>query len=1522
MSINPLFVSPEIPFLICKDCEYIVVGDHVNSHLQNQHAIQPKERRRIVKIVEGLEVTQTLSGLQLWKPPPWTADAITGLKAPRANCLRCNACGWAAARVSKMQEHCRREHSWENPRPRGGDTRQLAKTDFHPPWSTGANCQQLRPSGVGSTWFEVEHREAPLASGQNMQEGNDVYFTLSQRIKQRQSDQQILPLAFRVDIDPWLSRVGWASHLAGHSPSEWLVVSRPLQKDEGILQELDGGLVRVLDQARSITTESCIGWAALFELERKSAVGPKPPKPFDARMETDSWKRYKDAWRKVIWIIARFHLSHTDGYQPVTSILPPYTFTAQQALCWNAWFKGAKEAYEAGEDAAIGAESEVDRLVLPFLLSLLDQPLRTGSVHQNPLISSLAIMGIRRNATWMSALDYTPILSAIIKIARMLVALSAYEESSSSANHTAVAGEEPLSIWQLIQDRMLRFMVRVGTQPGSYPTPMDHILEIRSFGMRIRSTTPAEGVIHWDGNTLLCRHVRTTLAGVSEACHQILSEAEDLLLQITYTSSTAHLPEIPWDHIQDDHSNQQPGYNFLEEPRNEEWVQKGRDFLYSRIRSSDRLGRDWLDRRGVTREGISFRRGRARLFLAALTELRELLWAAMHLTSGQPARATEIMSVRVVNTLNGGTRNLLFSRGALMWVTLYHKGYRQANRTKVVHRFLPRPLAKLLIWYLWIILPFAQVITMVLEGDDEMQPNPLLWPDNLMLSMSVAVPSRQTCPDAASHPYKPWTTDRASRILSQISTRLLGTSITISSWRQIAIAFANRYLLGLQFGSPDQGGGSGDSDSSSDEDQGMDAAKAAVVKQSGHSVAIGTLIYARDISEGPFSSMARLDMFRQASTRWHMLLGFIDGEGPGLSRHLRAAKPETWSTERVQQREFRLRRIKSADWAAAVIRLLGPGSQLHTYQQDILRHIQDQFPRILCIAGTGTGKSMLFLLPAYLAPSGTTVVISPLVALQDDMIRRCDELGIHARLWRDTGSQPATIVFVSPESVGTVKFSEWINRRIGQQQLDRVVLDECHVVLDSTDTYRRKLKDIGPLIRSWGVPELYITASLSPDDEATFMSVMGMSKESFRVFRNPTCRANIRYRVRVYADTGKGMSSLIEQVEAELDDWDSKGSPGRVIIYAATIDVVRGISEALGCEVFFSSCGSHEEKRRRILAWSKATGPDEKTIVATSALGLGLDVADVSLVIHCWMPERIAAFVQESGRGGRGQAQADSVVLVREDKVGAEAYGRDGDKARLDQAGREYIRTKACRRAVLRAAMDKSPAGIACQRGEVACDNCERVSTEGEADTAEAGIGEAGYRLVSRAEQWARTKAERANFKDEQVFQRRKEEEAMTARAFESAIPLWEDFCFLCWTRGHGTAGCEAEGKSKERALLRGYMQEFRRNLFTKKRLAKFSCCYSCGLPQGICGKWSRSGKDKAGFYITGRCDKEDILEYVYGGLRLHYGERMDVIKQEAQEDGWEDIWGWLGQGRQWADIEANNVCWILFIIWQRCYIR
>lgn len=42
----------------------------------------------------------------------------------------------------------------------------------------------------------------------------------------------------------------------------------------------------------------------------------------------------------------------------------------------------------------------------------------------------------------------------------------------------------------------------------------------------------------------------------------------------------------------------------------------------------------------------------------------------------------------------------------------------------------------------------------------------------------------------------------------------------------------------------------------------------------------------------------------------------------------------------------------------------------------------------------GGGKSMLFIVPAFTAPGGTTIIVVPLVALQANIIQQCQELSI------------------------------------------------------------------------------------------------------------------------------------------------------------------------------------------------------------------------------------------------------------------------------------------------------------------------------------------------------------------------------------------------------------------------------------------------------------------------------------------------------------------------------------------------
>lgn len=88
-----------------------------------------------------------------------------------------------------------------------------------------------------------------------------------------------------------------------------------------------------------------------------------------------------------------------------------------------------------------------------------------------------------------------------------------------------------------------------------------------------------------------------------------------------------------------------------------------------------------------------------------------------------------------------------------------------------------------------------------------------------------------------------------------------------------------------------------------------------------------------------------------------------------------------------------------------------------------MRAIQRGESPMVVVMPTGRGKSMLFIVPAFTAPRGTTIIIVPLVALQANMIRQCQELSISCVPWESwRPPNAASIMLVTPESVVSPDF--------------------------------------------------------------------------------------------------------------------------------------------------------------------------------------------------------------------------------------------------------------------------------------------------------------------------------------------------------------------------------------------------------------------------------------------------------------------------------------------------------------------
>jgi superfamily II DNA helicase RecQ len=105
-------------------------------------------------------------------------------------------------------------------------------------------------------------------------------------------------------------------------------------------------------------------------------------------------------------------------------------------------------------------------------------------------------------------------------------------------------------------------------------------------------------------------------------------------------------------------------------------------------------------------------------------------------------------------------------------------------------------------------------------------------------------------------------------------------------------------------------------------------------------------------------------------------------------------------------------------------------------------------------------------------------------------------------------------------------------------------------------------------------------------------------------------------------------------------NWLYSNSQGRVIVYANTIDRVERLGGLLECSIFHSKVDTAAGKTRRLRLWID----QGHLIVATNALGLGVDVPDVRLVVHAGMPNRLRDYMQESGRAGRDGIRSQTWV--------------------------------------------------------------------------------------------------------------------------------------------------------------------------------------------------------------------------------------------------------------------------------------
>ena len=338
--------------------------------------------------------------------------------------------------------------------------------------------------------------------------------------------------------------------------------------------------------------------------------------------------------------------------------------------------------------------------------------------------------------------------------------------------------------------------------------------------------------------------------------------------------------------------------------------------------------------------------------------------------------------------------------------------------------------------------------------------------------------------------------------------------------------------------------------------------------------------------------------------------------------------------------------------------------------------------RMLLVAPTGGGKSLIYQLPATLLP-GTTLVISPLVSLMHDQVGALRSRGIAATFlaatlgagemrqrMADMRRGAFELVYAAPERLGFAGFRSLLC----ELDCPLIAVDEAHCISEWGHDFRPDYLQLGDLLAELpAAPRvLACTATATPVVRDEILERLGLEADTPQIVRG-FARPNLSLRVSEVS----GRREREVRVDAALAE--ALGSPGAgrgcSILYAPTR---RGAEEeatrlATGGWHAAAYHAGMDGARRDAVQRAFSQGETE-VVVATNAFGMGIDRPDVRAVIHLAPPGSIEAYYQEVGRAGRDGGECQGLLLVSPGDMALRRrlIERGGDGQALDRAVVEH----------------------------------------------------------------------------------------------------------------------------------------------------------------------------------------------------------------------------------------------------------
>jgi len=326
-----------------------------------------------------------------------------------------------------------------------------------------------------------------------------------------------------------------------------------------------------------------------------------------------------------------------------------------------------------------------------------------------------------------------------------------------------------------------------------------------------------------------------------------------------------------------------------------------------------------------------------------------------------------------------------------------------------------------------------------------------------------------------------------------------------------------------------------------------------------------------------------------------------------------------------------------------------PDAHFREGQEEAVRSIVEQPGRYLVVQKTGWGKSFVYFIATRLlreAGQGPVLLVSPLLALMRNQIAAAERMGVRAKTINSdnpdswSGIEAAVqhddidILLISPERLANERFRSEVLAHIAAK-ISLLVVDEAHCISDWGHDFRPHYRLLQHTIEALPT-NMRLLATTATANNRVIQDLQNVLGPNLNVSRGELNRPSLKLQTLRLASQAERLAWLAKQIPA---------MPGSGIVYTLTV------RDAVQVAEWLTLCGVHA------VAYTGDSGRDRpeleqalldnrvKTLVATTALGMGFDKPDLGFVVHYQTPGSVVAYYQQVGRAGRALDAAYGILL-------------------------------------------------------------------------------------------------------------------------------------------------------------------------------------------------------------------------------------------------------------------------------------